>query len=318
MEREHAWWTTYRKPQGFPAARYWQGCGVTLAWNEFGDPGGFPVVFCHGWPSSRWQAQVVDAQARIRGFRILSIDRPGMGCSPWIPGRSIDQWPVWVEAFLDSLDVGSFAQLAVSGGGPYAIACAALLADRVTATSILCGAVPLPPESVARLHPAYRMLAGLSRLPGPVFSPGLRLAAVVMKGNPDHPPLAWLAGMLPEPDASLLTSCPDLFSSLMTASSEGLKQRGRAVMDDGRIYLAPWTIDLATIRQPVRCWHGGLDRTVPLELAETFLKRVPAANLTVVPGDGHFSLAIHRTEAASDALGSLSDPANISPECSGR
>jgi pimeloyl-ACP methyl ester carboxylesterase len=300
---DHAeWWAQYRKPPAFPQARYWQGCGVTLAWNEFGAPDGFPVVYNHGWPSSRWQAQVVDELAKNRGLRILSLDRPGMGDSPWVPGLKIGRWPVWVAAFLDSLGLGAFGQLAVSGGGPFAIACAALLPDRVAATSVLCGAVPLTCASLAGLHPAYRVMTRMRHFPGWIFTPGLGIASAVMKGNPAQAPLRWMARLLPKPDADLLTTFPEVFSSLMTASGEGMKQGGRAVMDHAKIYLDEWSIDLSRIRQPIRCWHGGLDRTVPLSLASEFLKRVPLADLTVMPGDGHFSLAIHQTEAALDAL----------------
>lgn len=302
METDAGWWTKYRKPAAFPQARYWHGCGLTLAWNEFGAPDGFPVVYNHGWPSSRWQAQVADETALKRGLRILSIDRPGMGGSPRVPGLKIDQWPVWLQAFLDSLGVGEFAQLAVSGGGPFAIACAALLPDRVAATSILCGAVPLTKEFLARLPPAYRMMAKMRHLPGALFGPGVGIASAVMKGDPARAPLRWMARLLPKPDADLLTNFPEVFSALMVASSEGMKQGGRAVMDHGGIYLDEWSIDLAPIRKPVHCWHGGLDRTVPLALASEFLKRVPGAHLTVMPGDGHFSLAIHQTEAALDAI----------------
>ncbi|HSP41298.1 MAG TPA: alpha/beta hydrolase, partial [Luteolibacter sp.] len=79
--------------------RFWQSpAGYRLAWNEFGDPAGRPVLYCHGWPSSRMQAVLVHHLARERGLRVIAPDRPGMGLSEHVPGRTLASWPETMAA----------------------------------------------------------------------------------------------------------------------------------------------------------------------------------------------------------------------------
>ena len=127
-----------------PAPRYWQASsGRMLAWNEYGDPAGRPMLYFHGWPSSRLQGRLVHHLARERGLRVIAPDRPGIGRSTYEPGRRLESWPQLMADFADFLGIDRWAQLGVSGGGPYVLACAAMLGERVSASAVLCGAVPI-------------------------------------------------------------------------------------------------------------------------------------------------------------------------------
>src|SRR5438132_12075346 len=95
-----------------------------IALDEYGDANGVPVVFCHGWPSSRTMARLADEPARALGVRIISPDRPGISDSSMQPNRTLADWPRVLERLVDHLCVGEFRILAISGGAPYAYATA--------------------------------------------------------------------------------------------------------------------------------------------------------------------------------------------------
>src|SRR5499433_3717037 len=92
--------------------------GAVVAFQEYGDPLGMPVIFCHGWPSSRTMAQLADEPARSLGIRIISPDRPGISGSSMQLDRKLSDWPRVVEQLVDDLEIDEFRILAISGGAP--------------------------------------------------------------------------------------------------------------------------------------------------------------------------------------------------------
>src|SRR6185437_14267778 len=116
--------------------------GAVLAFEEYGDPTGVPVIFCHGWPSSRTMAQLADEPACTLGVRIISPDRPGISGSSMQLDRKLSDWPRVLEQLVDHLEVGEFRMLAISGGAPYAYATAIAIPERVRAISIVGGVIP--------------------------------------------------------------------------------------------------------------------------------------------------------------------------------
>jgi len=94
--------------------------GGHVAYDEYGDPQGAPVFFCHGWPSSRTMAELTDAAARDLGVRIISADRPGVSGSTFQANRKLVDWPPILKELADDLGIGDFRMLAISGGAPYA------------------------------------------------------------------------------------------------------------------------------------------------------------------------------------------------------
>ena len=113
-----------------------------LAFAEYGDPEGLPVVYCHGFPSSRREARLLHRTAGQEGFRIIAADRPGFGDSDFKAFRKISDWPDDVTRLADQLDLGSFGLLGISGGAPYALACAARVGTRLSGCTLVC---PLGP-----------------------------------------------------------------------------------------------------------------------------------------------------------------------------
>ena len=117
--------------------------GRELAYEEYGDPDGEPVLSFHGGLSSRLDAAPAHQAALALGVRLLSPDRPGIGRSTFQPGRRLLDWPADVAALTDALGIDRFAVMGWSCGGPYAAVCGARMSDRVTAVGLLSSAVPL-------------------------------------------------------------------------------------------------------------------------------------------------------------------------------
>ena len=113
--------------------------GRVLGVAEFGVADGAPLFYFHGFPGSRVEATLAEPAARELGLRVIAIDRPGFGRSDYLARRTIGDWPDDVAAVAERLGLERFAVVGVSGGGPYAAACAARLAPRLTAVGIVCG-----------------------------------------------------------------------------------------------------------------------------------------------------------------------------------
>jgi pimeloyl-ACP methyl ester carboxylesterase len=117
--------------------------GRRLSYAEWGDPGGRPLLYFHGWPGSRVEARLGDEAGRAKGIRFIAIDRPGMGLSDFQHRRTFVDWPDDVLQLAASLGFDRFAVLGISGGGPYAAACAWKLSNRLTRAGIVSCLAPL-------------------------------------------------------------------------------------------------------------------------------------------------------------------------------
>jgi pimeloyl-ACP methyl ester carboxylesterase len=117
--------------------------GRALGYAEYGVPDGAPVLYFHGFPGSRLEAALTEGPATALGARVIALDRPGYGLSDPQLGREIGHWPEDVGQLADHLGLERFAVLGTSGGGPYAMACAARLAERLTHVGLICSLSPL-------------------------------------------------------------------------------------------------------------------------------------------------------------------------------
>lgn len=279
--------------------------GRQLAWNEYGDPLGKAVMYYHGWPSSRFQARLAHHLAKRRGLRLIAMDRPGMGQSTHEAGRRLEDWPELMERFADALGIGKFGQLGVSGGGPYVLACASRIPERLTGSAVLGGAVPLAGISsgLRGLHPVYRALIPFRKLPAAAFSSVFRIAAMASRWKPGWPPLSWMMRSIGEEDGRMLMDYPEVWAVVTRSFQEGVKRGGgHGVMADADIYFQPLGFDLWSLRHPIRYWHGGNDRNIPVGMVREFTGKISGAQLEVDDAMGHFSLVLRKAPAALDYL----------------
>jgi pimeloyl-ACP methyl ester carboxylesterase len=276
--------------------------GRKLSFAEFGPVGGRPLVWLHGTPGARRQ---IPESARVAagalGLRIVGIDRPGVGLSTPHQYASIADFVPDLEIVVDELGFGAFAVIGLSGGGPYALAAAHAMPDRVPVVGVLGGVVPtvgddaVPGGLVAlatRFAPvlpfvlpaAGTMLTTLVRVLRPVGSTAVDLYARVS----------------PEGDR-LVLSRPEI-KAMFIDDLVGNGRRGlRAPGFDVLLFTRDWGFRLGDVRVPVRWWHGDADHIVPLRHGRAAVAALPDAQLFVRPGESHLG-GFAAAEEVLDAL----------------
>jgi pimeloyl-ACP methyl ester carboxylesterase len=268
--------------------------GAVVAFQEYGDADGTPVIFCHGWPSSCTMAQLTDEPARELGVRIISPDRPGISGSSLQPDRKLADWPRVIEGVLDQLGIGEFRALAISGGAPYAYATAAAMQERVRAIAIVCGAIPMAElEDGSGLLPLYRWMLGLYRSRPQLLRRLFHMSRPILALRPPVRlrPLFLKMLMLRPCDAESLRD-EAAFEAIFESQRRAWRGSAEGVMVDAQIYAQPWGFSLEDIRVPVRLWHGTQDRAFSFRLAEEVAKRLPDCNARFIDNAGHYSLPI--------------------------
>ncbi len=277
--------------------------GSALAFAEYGDPGGCPVVFCHGWPSSRTMAELTDTAARELGVRIISPDRPGISRSGFQRERKLLDWPPVLRALVDHLGLDQFRMLAISGGAPYAYVSAWAMPERIKAIAVVSGAPPLRElRDHADLLPLYRwMLALYHKHPALLrscfhaFRPFARMR-LPLRFRP------MLLKLLQPCDASSLRDSA-AFEACFESQRRAWRGSADGVMADAQIYADPWGFALEEISVPVRLWHGKKDRSFSFRIAEELASRLPHCAPRYVDEAGHYSLPIrHMPEILRDLI----------------
>ena len=269
------------------------GDGRTLAYAEWGDPDGWPVLGCHGSPSSRLERHVEDDGAYRRwGVRLIVPDRPGFGRSDPHRGRRITDWPADVAQLLDQLGIDRFAVLSLSGGAAYALACAHFFEDRVRAVGVLGGApppdVPWPwPGWVPRgMRVAAHRPFPAAALLRPVFAPTALRPAMIPR---------YLQVRLNAADRRVIGR-PAVRRILSETFTEGLRHGSAALAEDRALLFRPWGFPLSAVRQHVDIWHGTQDWMVPVALGRVLGAMLPNASAHWFAGEGHFLVFDHAEE----------------------
>jgi pimeloyl-ACP methyl ester carboxylesterase len=273
-----------------------------LAYAEYGDTQGRPVLFFHGFPGSRLEASMTDAVARQRGLRMIAPDRPGFGLSDFQPHRRITDWPGDMTQLADALGIERFAVAGISGGGPYALACAEAIPERLTAAAVLSGVGPM--DSAAATHGMSRqnrILFRLSRI-SPVV---VRVPFVVMEQTVRHFPdriAAQMMKTMPPPDRAVMQD-PAMQQMFKEDAVEALRHGTKGAALEGWLYTRPWGFRLEDIRMRVHLWQGGADVNVPIAMGREMAARIPDCDARFYEDEGHM-LAITHMDEIIDALAS--------------
>ncbi len=264
--------------------------GRLLRFAEYGDPNGRPLLYFHGWPSSRLEPRTVENLLSGLPVRVIAPDRPGFGGSTFQNGREIQDWPADVSQLADHLRLDRFLVLGVSGGGPFATACAAKIPERLSGVGLVCALAPLDtPELTDGMVGLNRRLLALARhIPWFAQKTGaVLLQAFWGKGEQAIP--EQIEAQLPEADRRAL-AIPELRQALIAASVEGLRNGLQGAAREGFLFAHPWGFRLGEIRAPVQLWHGEKDVIVPPAMGRYLVQSIPGCRAQFFPDDGHFSL----------------------------
>lgn len=271
--------------------------GRTLAYAEYGQPDGKPILYCHGNPGSRLDPQMIDLSL-LKKFnaRIIAPDRPGMGLSDFQPGRTISDWPADVSALADALRLDRFAVLGVSGGGPYAEVCALKIPERLTAAAVACGVGPFEAPHARDGMGQGRYFLGAARI-----HPRLAEAFLgMMKAGMKNTDMSKMPGM-PAPDLAVLCD-PTVSQKLLESTQESWRSGFRGTAWDATLAARKWDFRLEEIQMPVSLWQGEADRNVPATMARYVAEKIPHCQAHFYPEEGHISLLAHHMEEVLDFL----------------
>jgi pimeloyl-ACP methyl ester carboxylesterase len=266
-----------------------RGLEVELA----GPSDGTVAIYHNGTPmAGRLFAAHVEAGAE-RELRHVTYSRPGYARSERDVGRTIADCAQDVEAITDALGTERVFVVGVSGGGPHALACTALLGERVLAAATLGGVAPWDAEGLD-------WLAGMGEENQEEFAAALAgeaepLAylegeAEQLAGASGSELYAALGDLVSEPDRAALTG--DYAAYLADCFKAALASGVAGWFDDDNAFLRAWEFDLHTIATPVTIWQGEQDRFVPSTHGRWLGQHVGSAHLELRPEDGHLSLSL--------------------------
>ena len=269
--------------------------GRRLAYAVYGDPSGRPVLYCHGFPSSRREAMLLHASAVAVGARIIAADRPGYGDSDDLPGRRIADWADDIVLLADRLGLQRFALIGVSGGGPYALACAARIPERLSACGLVCPLGPIYLDVLLRgMNWAVRSNLTIGRQPAWVSN--LVFSTATTSVLERWPALVEKVRHIAAPpvDRAVLAE-GDNAAILNQTIADAMRNGASGARRDLVLYTHPWGLDFAQIRQRIHIWHGQADGTVPIEHARFYAAQLPNARLIELEGEGHYSVPLRHS-----------------------
>jgi len=263
--------------------------GRTLAYLERGPEDGMPVILSHGTPGSRFARHPDPGIYERHGVRVVAYDRPGYGRSDPNRGRSVADAAADIAAIADELGFDRFAAVGGSGGAPHALACGALLGDRVTRVGALV--TPAPPDAEN-----LDFFEGLADLNVKEFNAALEGEEAIeaylqplvdsIRADPEAV-LEDLLSELPDVDRKL-ASRPEFREIMKQSFVEAARQGVRGWADDDLAFARPWGFALEDVHVESRVWQGELDVLAPRPHGEYVASHLPNARFELLEGGGHF------------------------------
>ncbi|KAI8930156.1 Alpha/Beta hydrolase protein [Entophlyctis helioformis] len=266
--------------------------GRTLAYEEYICPAStgsdsLPTVLLFpGIPGSRLFTHPLVAQGSPLGIRLLSIDRPGLGLSTPKPNRQISDWPADVAELLDQLHLDKVSVIGYSAGGPYALAVAHALPDRLHKVAVVSSISPRDAPGIYTNMTFTYKLAWFLAAHWPSL---LKMIVTTGAANARKDPVAFQRedlAMMPPTDQEIVTR-PDVEAMFVASVVElyGRRQEG-TIADEFCCWGRPWGFDLAGIRAPVRVWHGARDTGTTLPMGQWIAAQI-GCSIVVDTDGGH-------------------------------
>jgi len=282
--------------------------GRALGYAECGDPGGVPVLHFHGTPSSRLDLMMpgFDEIASRLGVRYLALDRPGIGLSDPRPGRTILDWPVDVVGFAEAIGLSRFSVCGLSGGSPYAIACALRIPHRLRSAGVVSGVAPMnAPDGREGMSRQTRTLFFMGRHLPLILRWILRRTSKRLRLGPE-PSFDKLMAQLPDVDRAVLSDRANR-DHLLSVVRSAFRKGERGGLDDLVLASRPWGFDLGQVPMVVNLWFGGRDVNVPPAAGNYLARSLGRSEARYYPDEGHLSLIWNRFEEILTGLLATAD-----------
>jgi pimeloyl-ACP methyl ester carboxylesterase len=271
--------------------------GRRLGYAHYGAPDGEPFFYFHGHPGSRLEGRFAHEAAAAAGLRVIALDRPGYGLSDFQHGRAITDWPGDVAEAADLLELPRFSVAGASGGGPYALACAARLPGRVIRAAVISGVGPYQVPGITRgmrwqnqvgfrwgaRWPGFARLLMRSMHRGITRRPGDTIEALARAMSPA--------------DAAIVRR-PEVRDILVADITEAFRQGSQGATWDMMLLGRPWGFSLGSIEPEVHLWQGGADVLVPPAMGRYLAAQIPHCHFRFLPGEGHLLIIDHMPDLA--------------------
>jgi pimeloyl-ACP methyl ester carboxylesterase len=261
-----------------------------IGFAEFGDPQGRAVFWLHGTPGARRQ---IPMEARVyaerANIRLIGIDRPGIGSSTPYQYDTVFAFAEDLRTIADTLGIDKMIVIGLSGGGPYTLACAAAMPERVVAAGVIGGVAPTVGSDAisgglmalgSRVAPLLQLAGGPIRLTA---------TALIRLIKPAASPVVDLYGrMSPEADRRLLAR-PEIKAMFLDDLLNGSRKQMAAPFADIIVFARDWGFRLDQVKVPVRWWHGDHDHIVPFAHGQHVVAKLPDVELYHLPGESHLA-----------------------------
>ncbi len=261
--------------------------GRRLGFAEYGVPDGKPVFLFHGLFGSRLQHHPDHTIAEELGVRIVATDRPGFGLSDLSPCRTLLAWPDDIVQLADALAIDRFAILGVSGGAPYAAACALRIPRRLSNVAFVSGIGPLHVMRANRDTALRHRLLFMATKYAPWLLPlPLKLVRHTLRRHPRRL-LGKIAATLSASDQTILAR-PEIQSMLAEDAGEAYRQGIAGARREIAVLSEDWKFALQDIAVEVQLWHGESDQVVPARVGRYTAQALPRCRARFIAGAGHF------------------------------
>jgi pimeloyl-ACP methyl ester carboxylesterase len=268
-----------------------------------GPQDGIPLVMHHGTPGSLTRFRVIEEAVHARGLRLVTYSRAGYGTSTRRPGRTVADIAGDVTAVLDHIGAERCVTLGWSGGGPHALASAALLPDRVVAATTIASVGPYGADDLdflagmgeGNIEEFGAALAGEAKI-----AALLGEAAVELRDASAEQVIASMSTLLPAEDRAVLVG--EAGEELAAQIAEGVRLGPSGWIDDDLAFVKPWGFSVQDIKVPVFLWQGDRDLMVPFAHGRWLGARIPGAVAHLLPGEGHISVFVNRVGEVLDEL----------------
>jgi pimeloyl-ACP methyl ester carboxylesterase len=267
--------------------------GRYFGFAEYGFSKGFPVLFFHGMPGSRLEAEKLHLAALKLQIRLIGLDRPGMGLSSPKTNRKILDWPEDITEFAAALHLRKFSIVGHSGGAPYIAACAYRMPEKLHKAVIVSGIAPLThPEAISSLTKSQKQMNWIIRYCPLLLKFMMSLSSKALE-NPNR--LKTMLKQLPTVDAKIFENT-HYKKSMILSLKEAFRQNASYVVDDFKLMSKSWGFELEEIRCPFVVWQGGKDRQAPIKHSEIYAQLVSDANYVFLEDEGHLSILLNYGE----------------------
>ena len=293
------------------------GHGRTLSYAVYGSP--MPrttIMYMHGFPSSRFEGKLWHSACAKHNIRLIAPDRPGIGASAMQPNRSISDWPTDVLFLATHLKISQFYILAVSGGAPYALACAKQIpANKLLGVSIVSGMYPTEFGTAGMAVQTRVMLWAAPWIPSLA---SLLFDGIMGKAARNTDPQIFEKLMVQEMDSRYpgdreIIREPQTWPTVVAMTREAFSQGSDGVAWEAGLLGSGWGFDLSQLNVgnnniPLTIWHGKDDLDCPAAMAEKANELMPGSILCLQAGEGHASFIFRYVDEILDSLVGVAEP----------